>query len=55
MISRITAMTMFITTIKKFKNIASVYKYMKLQRKIIFSAILLYYIITSIQTNQLIS
>jgi hypothetical protein len=55
MISRITAMTIFITTTKKFKNMASIYNYMKLQRKRIFSAILIYYIATSIQTNQLIS
>jgi len=55
MISRITAMTMFITTTKKFKNIASVYKFKKSQRKRILSAILIYYIATSIQTNQLIS
>jgi len=39
MIPRITAMIVFITTTKKLKNIASVYKYMKLQRKIVFSAI----------------
>jgi len=55
MISRITAMTMFITTTKKLKNIASVYKYMKLQRKRTYSAILIYFIPTSIQTNQYIS
>jgi len=55
MISRITAMTMFITTIKKFKNTASVYKYIKLQRKRIFLTILIYYTATTIPINQLIS
>jgi len=54
-ISRITAMTMFITTTKKLKNITSVYKYMKLQIKRIYSAILIYFIAISIQTNQHIS
>jgi hypothetical protein len=32
MISKITAMTIFITTTKKFKNTTSVYKYMKLKK-----------------------
>ena len=46
---------MFITTTKKLKNITSVYKYMKLQIKRIYSAILIYFIAISIQTNQHIS